>query len=228
MRTSGEQSSANHSAGITKRGYLVIIGALLVVIVLMASYILVSSGIFGPEYPNEDTPLELQPWGLTWTMEWNRTIFGQIGYNYSSMELRVLELYPSKIGGGGQGGSIAPESLARMNYTQFSAPATPELASGFSNGHMMVQGSRTEFVGFFISDDTDSAQFNKGDRICMFRVVYDSGSISHLGFSEDYLYQIGWMWSEGGWGAKEAYEFAVEDGKLYSWAHTPSPSIWDL
>jgi len=214
---------------MTRRGYLVIIGALLVVIVLMASYILMSSGIFGSEYPNEDTPLELQPWGLTWTMEWNNMIFGQIGFNYSSMELRVMEFFPSKMGGGGGGGSIAPASLTRMNYTQFSAPPTPELASEQFNGHMAIQGSRTEFVGYFISDDTDNAQFNKGDKICMFRVVYDGGSISHLGLSEDYLYQIGWMWSEEGAGStREAYEFTVEDGKLYSWAHTPPPSIWDL
>ena len=218
------------SGGITKRGYLLMIGALLVVIILMASYILVSSDMFGPEYPNEDTPLELQPWGMTWTMEWNNVFFSQIGYNYSQMELRVMELYPSKMGGGGGGGSIAPESLARMNYTQFSAPVTPELASAFSNGHMAVRGSTTEFVGYFISDDTDPAQFNKGDRICMYRVVYDGGVLSHIGFSEDYLYQIGYNWSESehGSSARQGYEFALEDGKLYSWIHAPSPSIWDL
>jgi hypothetical protein len=138
-------------------------------------------------------------------------------------------MYPDKMGGTGWSESLG--SYTRMNFTLFSAPSTPELAAEQFHATTTIwgPGQTTESVGFFITDDPDDGRFNSGDRICIFRVVYDeNGNISHLGFDENIVYQIGWRYSEGGIGIRAAYEFAIDDGKLYSWLYSRQSDIWDM
>ncbi len=229
--SSSDQSIAKTSKGISRQRYLATIYVLLAAIALMLSYILWSSNILGSEYPNEVTPIVQRTWGMTWTMSSGNQMDGYgPGFKYSETEFRFLELRSNEIGGGGGGGGISPATLARLNYSEFSVPATLEQAKAFTNGWQTGYGNVVEYVGFFISDETDPNEFNRGDTICMFRAVYENGQLIKSGFSEDYQYQIGFIWTASGNGpsARAAYEFAVDDGKLYSWVHSPEPSIWNL
>jgi len=192
---------------------------LALVVVSFAFYILVSEGMIrsSPPYPSEDTPLTLQPWGVTWNREYEMTI-GDLppGLSYSDMYIHL-----TRYDEGGLMGWESPFATGEfINLSTFEVPATIEVAEE-SNwlGHSIYWENGLEvhaFTCYFVYDDTDSLNFNIGDTISFFHLVFENGTLSSSGFEEDIVYEIELAY-DGHGSIYEGYGFAVHNDKLYSW-----------
>lgn len=191
---------------------------LVLVLVAFGFYALASEGVFDPPYPSQDTPLTLQPWGVTWSRSFNETL-GLVTpiWAYDDMSVALKE-YDE----GGMAWTSGPFLLGEsIEVSAFVPPATVEEAEEMSwLGRLMYSDYGVEvdvFTVYFVSDHTDPDVFNRGDTISFVHLIFRDGSLSSVGFEEGIIYEIVLMCETNGLTSREGYGLAIEDGKLYSW-----------
>lgn len=195
---------------------------LVIVLVMFTFYILIAEGVidFSDPYPSEETPLSIQPWGLTWDRHIEFIPYDDqiAGLNYSS-----LTYYFTRYDEGGSigiGGALDVGTF--IDVETFVPPTTVEEAEAMSTALDSTYGDDGvpvhAFTCYFISDQTDSLRFNQGDSISLVHLIFKDGVLSSTGFEEGCTYEFELRFDDGdGGGIYEGYGFAVHDGELYSW-----------
>ena len=210
------RSSSGRPADVLKIRILSI--ALATVLVAFSFYVLVSEGAFDSPYPSQNTPLTLQPWGVTWSRSHNETLNGEIPiWAYTNITVALTEYREDSISG-----CSGPFDIGEsIDVSDFVPPTAVEGAEEMSwLGHLIYYEDDVEvhlFTTYFVSDRTDRDVFNGGDTVSFVHLVYKDGSLSSVGFEEDIVYEIELTCAVSGLTTQEAYGLAVHDGVLYSW-----------
>lgn len=194
--------------------------SLIVVLALVIAYAIVSSGVFEPPYPSEDTFLAIQPWGVTWDEDGIEGLIGICALHspeYSNLTIAFTE-YTEGSTQKSSGPFITGEFI---DIEDFVAPASVEEAEELTQlMHIMYLEDEKEidmFTGYFVSDHTDSQEFNLGDVIAIVNLVFEDGTLASIGFDEGTTYEVELYYEFEYGSAYSGFGFAVDGGELYSW-----------
>lgn len=227
METGAAQQGSAPNPAKDRLRYFTIMGVLAIAAITVTSYLMVWAGVFGPQYPDEETPLELNPWGISLTRDFTRMVDGEDGYPYECyrVELGMYEYYDTyrtytELG-------LSAEDAPLVNLSEFSPPETLDDAEeylGIAIGPMYSDPyNATQIYCIFIDDDEQDGRYGNGDSIYLFRFVYLGNELIQVGFDEDDMRKV-ILKSEYSVGLIEiSCAFVVHDGRLYSWYCDPRP-----
>ena len=217
MQARGNMASRERSFKVNRRALYAIAALAVVAVVVLAG---VAYYLDVHRYPSEDTPLILQPWGISLVRERPNTEFDSPPPPFANITLSWSE-EESHMGSG----SPMLSSMKRLNISDFSLPN--ELASydwaNFSGwtSDGIVDGVR--MIGptsIFITDNDGDGLFDYGDAISLFTCIYEDGVLTHQGYYPNTVYLFA-LTAHGGAGHYDNWQFkyAIHHGDLYAWEY---------
>jgi hypothetical protein len=196
---------------------------LVLTLIAFAFYVAVTADIFDdePPYPSETTPLTIRSWGITW--DWGDANVSDLSvcrfeYDNMSYDFDIYDVAGSGSISGRSGPFVVGEFI---DLEDFVVPETLEEAEELSHLSWVSfweDGVEMNVIDcYFVSDHTNSLEFNRGDSISFVHLVYADGVLSSTGFQEGPTYEISLKVFENAEFVEEGYGFAVDGGDLYSW-----------
>lgn len=166
------------------------------------------------KYPSEDTPLVLQPWGITWINEQDDSdgldqlqLFGDLRLWWSSDPSSTSSSTPPL------NCTTSLSSTAEFELSLNVTTLSETYSVGWISDCLSDPTLGINVVaphGVFIVDANENGLFDKGDSISIFRGVYENDTLMDEGFRNDVEYGIA---LEPGL----EFMFAIHHGKLYAW-----------
>jgi hypothetical protein len=180
-------------------------------------------------YPSEDTPLNLQPWGISFVRERPNTEFDSPPPPFANITLTWSEGWSH-----GAAGSPMLSTLKRLNVSDFSLP--DDLASYVA---LNITGWESDDIingvrvigpsGIFITDYDGDGLFDYGDAVSLVTCIYEDGVLTHQGYYPNTVYMFA-LNAHGGAGHDDPWQFkyAIHHGDLYAWEYHWYTPILDI
>lgn len=217
IQARGNMASRERSFKVNRRGLYAIAALAVVVVVVLAG---VAYYLDVHRYPSEDTPLILQPWGISLVRERPNTEFDSPPPPFANITLSWSEGWSH-----GAVGSPMLSSAKRLSISDFSLP-DDSTSYDWTNlsGWMtddIIDGVRVIGPsGIFITDDDGDGLFDYGDAVSLCTCIYEDGVLTHQGYYPNTVYMFALI-AHGGAGHDDPWQFkyAIHHGDLYAWEY---------
>jgi hypothetical protein len=169
-------------------------------------------------YPSENTPMTVQPWGISFIRERPDAEFDSTPPPFANITLAWSEGWKN-----GVASSPMLSTARQLNISDFGLPDDLESfidlnITGWTSDYI-IEGVRVLGPsGIFITDFDADGLFDYGDAVSLVTCIYEDGVLTHQGYYPNTVYMFA-LNAHGGAGHYDPWQFkyAIHHENLYAW-----------